>query len=57
MSFFKSFKDFIKDFMGFIRKEFLTKPKKNKTISSIYLEDEENFKPRSEALPFLKKNN
>lgn len=55
MSFFKSFKDFIKDFMDFIRKEFLTKPKKNKTISSIYLEDEENFKPRSEALPFFKK--
>lgn len=55
MSFFKSFKNFIKDFMSFIRKEFLTQTKKNKTISSIYLEDEENFKPRNETLPFFKK--
>ena len=55
MSFFKSFKNFIKDFVGFVRKEFLTKAKKHKTISSIYLEDEENFKPKNETLPFFKK--
>ena len=51
----KNFKNFIKDFVGFVRKEFLTKAKKHKTISSIYLEDEENFKPKNETLPFFKK--
>lgn len=56
MSFFKNLKNFFKDFINFIDKEFLTKKKKNKTVSSIYLESEESFKSISEPLPFLKKN-
>jgi hypothetical protein len=55
MFFFKSFKNFIKDFVWFIHKEFLTKSKKHKTISSIYLEGEDSFMPKNEVLPFIKK--
>jgi hypothetical protein len=55
MSFFKNLKNFFKDLANFIHKEFLTKNKKNKSISSIYLEGEDSFRPRDEVLPFIKK--
>ena len=54
MSFFKNLKNFFKDLANFIHKEFLTKNKK-KSISSIYLEGEDGFKPKNEVLPFFKK--
>jgi hypothetical protein len=55
MSFFKNLKNFFKDFINFIDKEFLTRNKKNKSISSIYLEGEDSYMPQNEALPFIKK--